>query len=122
MLRRILISVLCNAIALYAVTVFVPGISYSGQIKFFILGGFVMGFLNFFVKPFLKLFTFPMIILTLGLFCYFINVFIFWLTIYGVNAINFAGISAKVDSTATYFVAAIVFGLTNFLINVILKK
>ena len=40
----------------------------------------IFGLVNGILRPLLKLFTFPLIILTLGLFSLVINTFLFWLT------------------------------------------
>ncbi len=50
-----------------------PGVTFSGDFKYLIMAGALLGLLNFFVKPILKLITLPLRILTLGLFSLIIN-------------------------------------------------
>lgn len=59
-------------IAVYLTAYFVPGIHLEG-IKNTIIVSVVLGFLNTFVKPFVKILTFPVNMLTLGLFTIVIN-------------------------------------------------
>jgi uncharacterized membrane protein YvlD (DUF360 family) len=61
-------------------THFVPGIAYHGSwISLFVVA-LVFGVLNASVRPVLKLLTFPLLILTLGLFTFVINAFMLLIT------------------------------------------
>jgi len=122
MLHKILIGVVLNGLALYLVTKFIPGVEYTGGIAFFILGGLVIGILNTFVKPLMKLLSFPFILLTAGLFILVINTVIFWLTVQGVNAISIADISVTITSPWTYLWGAIVFGIVNWILHIFFHK
>lgn len=59
-------------IAVYTAAYFVPGIAVVG-IKGALITSVVLGLLNTFVKPFVKILTFPVNMLTLGLFTIVIN-------------------------------------------------
>lgn len=59
-------------ITVYVAAFFVPGIAIIG-IKGAILTSVVLGLLNTFVKPFVKMLSFPVNLLTLGLFTLVIN-------------------------------------------------
>ena len=76
---RIIYRILANSIAIYAATLLVPGFYVIGGWTDFLLAGLALGLLNFFVKPILKLVSFPMIVLTLGLFLIIINAIVIWL-------------------------------------------
>ena len=60
------------AVSVYLAAYFVPGIAVSG-IKGAIVTSVVLGLLNTFVKPFVKMLAFPVNLLTLGLFTIVIN-------------------------------------------------
>lgn len=60
------------AVAVYLAAYFVPGIAVSG-IKGALVTSVVLGLLNTFVKPFVKMLAFPVNLLTLGLFTIVIN-------------------------------------------------
>jgi putative membrane protein len=68
-----LVRLLINAAALWVATYFVSGITYSGSWTSLLLVALVFGVLNASVRPLLKLLTFPLLILTLGLFTFVIN-------------------------------------------------
>jgi putative membrane protein len=56
----------------------IPGVNFTGPIQSLFLAGFVLGIINFAVKPILDILTFPLKILTLGLFSLFLNMAIVW--------------------------------------------
>jgi putative membrane protein len=58
----------------------VPGVSYDGGWVPFLGVAFVFGVVNAFVRPVATILTFPLVILTLGLFLLVINGLMFWLT------------------------------------------
>ncbi|MDD5750434.1 MAG: phage holin family protein [Candidatus Pacebacteria bacterium] len=63
---------LAAALGLALATLLVPGVQISGDlyqiIKIILLAGIVLGLLNFFIAPLLRLIAFPLRLLTLGLF------------------------------------------------------
>lgn len=69
---RFLIRLLITALALLAVTQFVPGITVIGWFSA-ILAAFFLGILNAVVRPILVVLTLPVTILTPGLFIFVIN-------------------------------------------------
>ena len=52
---------------------FVSGVELEGKIQFLFFAGFILGLLNFFLKPILKFLTLPLWFLTFGLFSLIIN-------------------------------------------------
>lgn len=78
-LSRIIAQILINALALWLVINLVPAISFQGSWLDLLIIGAIIGLLNFLVKPVLKLFLGPLIVLTLGLFTLVINAFLLWL-------------------------------------------
>jgi putative membrane protein len=75
-----LVRLLINAAALWVATHFVPGIAYAGNWTSLLIVALVFGVLNASLRPLLKLLTFPLLILSLGLFTLVINAFMLWLT------------------------------------------
>lgn len=62
-----------NTIAIMLAVKFVPGIIYSGDWWGILLVGVLFGLVNTFIRPLVKLFTLPLLILTLGIFTFVIN-------------------------------------------------
>ena len=122
MMKKIIIGVFFNAVALYVVTLLLPDISYTGGLRFFVLGGLVIGFLNTFIKPFMKILSIPLIISTIGLFIFVLNAIIFWLTVKAINGINLADVSVTIEGPWNYLIASIIFGLVNWGLHVMIHN
>ena len=68
-----LVRLLVNAAALWVATHLVPGVVYSGGWISFLGVALVFGFVNAFIRPVAKILTFPLIIVTLGIFSLVVN-------------------------------------------------
>ena len=77
---RFLLRLLINAAALWVAVQIVPGISYTGNWLPFLGVALIFGIVNAFIRPIVKLFTLPIIFLTLGLFALVVNGLMLWLT------------------------------------------
>ena len=79
-LMPFLIRLLVNAAALWVATQVVPGVSYAGGPVPMLGVALVFGVLNASLRPVAKILTFPLIIVTLGIFALVINGLMLWLT------------------------------------------
>ncbi len=122
MVKKILLGILMNGLALYGVTLLLSDVQYTGEISFFLLGGLIIGFLNAFIKPVMRLLSLPLIFLTVGLFSWVINIIIFWLTVQIINVIQIGGVSAHVGGALTYLLAAVVFAIVNWFLHLIIRN
>lgn len=109
----ILLSIVFNAVALYATT-FVPGIVFSGSILNLLLGGLILGLFNLVVRPLALLISIPLLILTLGLFYFVLNGILLWVASlvipgYAVRDLV-AGILGALVMTLVNWVLGAVFG------------
>ena len=75
-----LVRWLVNAAALWVATRLVPGVTYLGGWLPFLGVALVFGFVNAFIRPIAKVLTFPLIIVTLGIFSLVVNGLMLWLT------------------------------------------
>jgi putative membrane protein len=75
-----LIRLLVNAAALWVATKLVPGVTYTGGWLPFLGVALVFGFVNAVIRPVTKVLTFPIIIVTLGIFSFVVNGLMLWLT------------------------------------------
>ncbi len=122
MIKKILFGILINGAALYAVTKLLTDVQYNGGFMFFVIGGLIIGILNTFVKPLLKILSFPVVILTFGFFSFIINIFIFWLTVKVINDIHFADVNVMVSGFLTYIMAALIFAVVNWLLHIFIPN
>jgi putative membrane protein len=77
---RLLAAWAVDAASLAVAAWIFSGISVGGSAGTLILAALVYGLLASFVKPVLKLLTFPLALLTLGVAWFFVAMFILWLT------------------------------------------
>lgn len=122
MLKKVIIGIVLNGAALYGVTYIVPGITYTGDWEFFVVGALVMGILNSIVKPILTLITLPIHILTLGLSLFFLNIAIFWIFKFVIDTIVIKGVTLQVADLRTYALAGLVFGVINWIEHMIIHN
>jgi len=77
---RFFIRLLVNAAALWFASEIVPGVTFSGGPMPLLGVALVFGVVNALIGPVAKILTFPLIILTLGIFALVINGLMLWLT------------------------------------------
>jgi putative membrane protein len=80
MIRRLLYSWIVNVAAIWVASVFVDGVDYSEDYWVLIVTGLVFGLVNFLVKPIIKLLALPVIVITLGIALFFINLLMLYIT------------------------------------------
>lgn len=69
-----------NAVAIVIAVRVVDGISFRGEWWHMLIIGAIFGVINGFIKPVIKFFTYPIIIITLGIFVFIINAAMLGLT------------------------------------------
>lgn len=113
MFRKLLIYILVAVLGLFLAIWFVPGVKFNGHIEITFLSGIFLGLVNYFVKPVLKLISFPIRIFTLGIFTLFLNVFLVWVVIDILSPIEIEGILPLLATTSIIWFLTII--LNSFL-------
>jgi putative membrane protein len=114
---HLVLRLLINAAALWAATRIVSGVSFTGDWRLLLGVAIVFGALNLLVRPVLKLLTFPLLILTLGLFTFVLNAVMLWLT----SALSDAfGLGFHVQGFVAAFLGALVVSVVNFALSLVL--
>lgn len=75
-----ILRVMINALSIIVAVKLVDGITFTGEWWKMVIVGAVFGLINSFIKPIVQFFTFPFIILSLGLFTLLINTLMLALT------------------------------------------
>jgi putative membrane protein len=70
---RFLMRLLINACALWVATRLVSGVTYNGDVMPFLGVALIFGVVNATIRPITKILTFPLIIVTLGIFALVVN-------------------------------------------------
>jgi putative membrane protein len=79
-LRRLVQAWVFNIAAIFVASYFIEGIDYADKFWVLVLAGLVFGVVNLILKPILTLLALPLIVLTLGVALFFINLFMLYLT------------------------------------------
>lgn len=112
-MRNFVIRVIINAVAVWVAAQFVPGIRISGGLVGLAIIGLVFGIVNAIIKPVVKFFTFPFILLTLGLFTLVINAAMLGLTAALTKSLAVSGVWPAI-------VGSIVISLVSFCLSAFL--
>ncbi len=116
--RGFVVRLLINAAALWVATRVVPGVTYSGGWIPFFAVALIFGVINTFVGFTTKLLTFPLIIVTLGLFLFIINGLMLWLT----STVSVAlGLGFRVAGFWPAFWGALVVSLVSTVLSVMMR-
>lgn len=78
-MRNLFLKIISGILGLWLASQFIVDVTFTGTWKSLLLAGLILGLINFFIKPVLKLITLPLRILTLGLFGLIINMATIWL-------------------------------------------
>ncbi len=109
----LLIRLLVNAVALWVVTLVVPGITTNGTTGL-IIAALILGIVNAILRPILIVLSLPLELLTLGLFTLVINALLFWL----VGALH---VGLFVDGFWPAFWGAIVMAIVSWLLSMVTR-
>ncbi len=79
-MKVFLFQVLAGVLGVFLAAEIIPGIIFVGPRKILLLIGLTMGIINYFIKPIINFFLFPIRLLTFGLIGVVINIVIVWFT------------------------------------------
>lgn len=110
-MKGFLFQVLAGILGVFLATEFLPGVTFMGPRKFFLLIGLILGIINYFVKPVINFFLFPLRLLTFGLIGLVINIGIVWFTtsVLFVDYFKISGIFALLGATVVIWVTSFFF-------------
>ncbi len=116
---KMLLRLLITACSLWVATKFVSGISFTGDNYAALLGvALVFGLVNVIVKPILSFFSFPVVLLTLGLFLFVINALMLLLTSYLSSRLGFGfHVSGFIPALLGSLVVSVTAGLLHFVLG-----
>ncbi|MDI6734370.1 MAG: phage holin family protein [Patescibacteria group bacterium] len=104
-----------NAIAVLAANYFIVGFIFKGDFVDLVVAALVLTLINTFLRPVLKLFLGPIIILTFGLFTIVINA----ITLYLLDILSD---SLTIQGYLPLILGTIIIGVINFILNFAAKR
>ncbi len=103
---RFIAKVLGNSLAILLASYAVPDIHFTGNLALLLVTGLTYSIVHTLVRPVLKFFAAPFILLTFGIATFFIQIFLLWLTV-KINP------SLDITSLSGYVWGTIIIGLFN---------
>ena len=113
-----LVRLLVNAAALWVATRIVPGVTFDGGPLPMLGVALVFGMLNASLRPLAKILTFPLIIVTLGIFALVINGLMLWLTS---SLSSTLGLGFHVSGFWAAFWGALVVSLVSLMLSMLIR-
>ena len=104
-MRQLILKLIVGILGIWLAIRFVPGVEFIGPWDILIWAGAFLGLINFFIKPLLKIISWPLRVLTFGLFGLIINMAMIWLVDIFFAELDFEGI------TPLFWTSIIVWGL-----------
>jgi putative membrane protein len=114
-----LFGIVLNGGVLYLLTLLVEEIKYTGGFKFFLIGGIVLGLVNFFIRPFIKMLSLPLVVITGGVILVVWNVAVLWFLSHFLTVMQFRDVTLAFPDVTTYVIGAVVFGVINWTVHLI---
>lgn len=119
MMKKLLLRLIVNAVALYSAIALVDGITpQSDNWLSLVWMALIFGIINAVLKPILTVLGCPFIILTMGLGALLINTLLFYLA--GMIGTSF-GVGFSVSGFMPAFFGALIVSIVSFLLNTLLK-
>jgi putative membrane protein len=120
--KSLLIKIVVNALAIWVAAAVIDGVRVGGtgtdKVLTLLVVGAIFGLVNAFIKPVVKLFALPAIVLTLGLFVFIINAAMLQLVSWLSDQLN---IDFHIDHFFwTAVLAAIVVSFVSMVLNLVL--
>src|SRR6266496_1188243 len=115
---RFLLRLLINACALWVATQLVSGVTYQGDVLPFLGVALIFGVVNATIRPVAKILTFPLIVVTLGIFALVVNGLMLWLTSRLSGAL---GLGFHVAGFGPAFLGALVVSVVSMLLSIFVR-
>jgi len=115
---RFIYSFLATAASLWVAVWLIDGLQFDGEWYQFVLVAAILGLANAIVKPILKLFSLPLILLTLGLFLVVVNALVLSLVIW-LSGVFELGLTSDGFFWSTFW-AAVVISLVGWLLDFVI--
>lgn len=115
MLRRLAVTWLFNIVALWVAAEILSGIGYDDNEWVLVLAALVFSLANIFIRPLVILLTLPLVILTLGIALFFVNLLMLYLTSWVVDEFT-------VDSFGAAILATMIIWIVNMILEALFSR
>ncbi len=110
-MKAITRSIFFYSLALYFLPMLIPGLKITGGFLTFLMGGIALALMFLILKPILNIISFPINLVTLGLFSILTNAFILYLLVLFVSGISIVPFNYPPSEALSFAVPKISFSL-----------
>ncbi len=114
-----ILGIAINALVLFLLIRVVGDITYTGGLKFFVLGGIFLGLVNALVRPIIKIIQLPAMFIFGGIVLIIVNVGILYFLSYFLAIAEFQNVTLHFPNLQTYVIGSVVFGVINWALHLI---
>lgn len=111
-LFKILLKITGYSLGILVASSFVPGFTFSGDWRMLLAAGIILTVLHTVILPLLKLVTFPLALITFGLFHVVLSALVLYIAVFLIPGVHIASFSALIW-------AGLTIGLTGFILSYI---
>ncbi|MCL2455510.1 MAG: phage holin family protein [Micrococcales bacterium] len=121
----LVVRIISNGIAIWVATLILPGFTVVGatstleRVGVYLLVGLIFGIVNAVVKPIVKVLSFPVYILTLGLFTLIVNALMLMLTAWITSATSWG---LQIDNFGTAVLGGLIVSVVSFALSAMTKR
>ena len=122
---NVVLRILINAVAIWLATQVLDGMEVVGgddtttTVLVLVVLGLVFGVVNAVVRPIVRAISFPLYVLTLGLFTLVVNALMLWLTAWLSEQTDYG---LRIDDFGTAFLGALLISVVSFVLNLVVPK
>jgi len=116
-MEHLLLKILVNAVSLALAVKLIEGIAFTGKWWMMLVTAIIFGFVNAIIKPVVKLFSLPLLVLTLGFFALVINALMLMLTAWLSGAFD---LGLVVKGFLPALEGALVISITNMVLSCVI--
>ncbi len=123
-MRSFIVRVLVNGVAIWLAALIVPGVGIGGQdvgdqVLTVLLVALIFGLVNAVLGPIVRVVTFPLYVLTLGLFTFVVNALLLWFSAWISGEL---GLDFTVDGFLPALLGSVVVSIVSVGLNAVTKK
>jgi|TARA_B100001971_G_C18255142_1_gene581452 putative membrane protein len=111
-IQSLILQILSGILGLWLAARFVSGVEFTGSLQTLLAAGLILGLINLFIKPVIKLVSLPIRLLTFGLFGIIINMAMLWILDIVFPELIISGITPLFWATIIIWAISLIFSVT----------
>lgn len=111
----LILHILANGLGILIAERFIPGVIFGGNIWTLLFASAILGLINYFIKPILKIISFPLILISAGAFNFALSAMIIWFVVKLTPGFTTSGL-------IPFLWITFIIGTLNYAVSILAKK